>query len=175
MALFGLGRRAGLAALLPSEMLARTTAAAGVVLHPDVTQKLYPFCNSSQSQELRDTETQCATCAKAVMSSAGLRPAIASGATATSLLPQACGQWAVHQPKTTCSPFASPNTLFCVSWDTLACPSVRHSSDSTRTMPITPAHIRLFPPLRPKQLASETLSRCLLDKFTLVKISTFSQ
>lgn len=108
-----LGRRAGLVALLPPEVLARTTAAAGAVLHPNVTQKGYPFCNSSQSQELWDTEIQCATHAKAVMSSAGLRRAVASGATATCLLPQGCGHWAVHQPKAICCLCFSQYLLLC--------------------------------------------------------------
>lgn len=54
----GLGRRTRLAALLLPDMLSRTTTAAGAVLHPDVTLKRHPSCNSSQSQELRDTEIQ---------------------------------------------------------------------------------------------------------------------
>lgn len=135
-----------LVALLPPEMVARATAAAGIVLHPGVTQKGCPFCSSSQSQELRDTEIQRATHAKALMSSAGLR--LAAGPKPTSLLPQGYGQRVVHHPTATCSLFASPSTLS----GALVCPPVCHSSDATKTMPGTPAHIKLFLPLPPRQL-----------------------
>lgn len=66
-----------------------------------------------------------------------------------------------------CFPFRAPR-------DTLVCPSVCQRSHLTRTMPVTPAHIKLSPPLPPKAPASETPSRSLLNReFTQLKISTF--
>lgn len=97
------GKRARLVAWLPWEVLARTTSAAWAVCTLMSPRKDAP--SATQSQELRDTEIHCATCAKAVMSSAGLRLAAVSGAPATPLLPQGCSQGAVPHLKATFSLF----------------------------------------------------------------------
>lgn len=81
-----------------------------------------PWCYTAKISLLHSHKL-CATRAKAVMSSAGLRLAVAAGAIAASLLPQGWGQQAVHQLNATYSLFASPHILFGVPWDTLVCPS----------------------------------------------------